>query len=253
VVDVAPEAPENAARLDVLVAAAAAAVGAVWWVRCGTVRETKHRTEKEKMRSISVAVLAEVRARRAHRARRNRKRALNQQTVRTRNRVPRKEMVWSERLQQLSAVGFRRRYCMSKEAFAHLANLLRPIIESDRSDAVKVEIQLSSCLQMLVGGSYLDVADMHGLNETHVHAIFDRTVFAIATILKLPFETGKPSESDLHALATGFAKHTGGTWWGCVGSIDGVQIKIEKPAENSVQYYCRKGFYAVNVQAICDS
>lgn len=41
---------------------------------------------------------------------------------------------------------------------------------------------------------------------------------------------------------------------GCVGVIDGIAIKIEKPrnANNASRYYCRKVFYALPEQAMCD-
>jgi hypothetical protein len=40
---------------------------------------------------------------------------------------------------------------------------------------------------------------------------------------------------------------------GVVGAIDGSYIPIDPPQENRRDYWCRKGFYAVLLQAICDS
>jgi hypothetical protein len=37
-----------------------------------------------------------------------------------------------------------------------------------------------------------------------------------------------------------------------VGAVDGVMVKIIKPAYNGTQFYCRKGFFAINVQAVVD-
>ena len=43
---------------------------------------------------------------------------------------------------------------------------------------------------------------------------------------------------------------------GCVGALDGIAIKIERPSLNDVknpkQFYNRKGFHALVLQAVCD-
>ena len=36
------------------------------------------------------------------------------------------------------------------------------------------------------------------------------------------------------------------------GCIDGTHIPIKRPQENSQDYYCYKGFFSLNVQAVCD-
>ena len=38
----------------------------------------------------------------------------------------------------------------------------------------------------------------------------------------------------------------------CVGAIDGTHIPIITPKENPEDYFNRKHFYSINVQAICD-
>ena len=44
-----------------------------------------------------------------------------------------------------------------------------------------------------------------------------------------------------------------------VGAIDGIAVKIRKPrvrsdkVSNPDSFFCRKGFFALNVQAICDA
>mmetsp|Transcript_41758 Transcript_41758/g.100465 ORF Transcript_41758/g.100465 Transcript_41758/m.100465 type:complete len:80 (-) Transcript_41758:7-246(-) len=42
---------------------------------------------------------------------------------------------------------------------------------------------------------------------------------------------------------------------GCVGALDGMSVKIEAPSrcDNPLKFYCRKLFYAVSLQAICDA
>jgi len=38
-----------------------------------------------------------------------------------------------------------------------------------------------------------------------------------------------------------------------VGAIDGTLIPIIRPAESEEVYVCRKGFHAINVQAVVDA
>ena len=53
-----------------------------------------------------------------------------------------------------------------------------------------------------------------------------------------------------------FAKHTGGAIRNCVFAIDGMAVKIQKPTpkecSNPMSYWCRKGFFSVVLQAMCD-
>lgn len=57
-------------------------------------------------------------------------------------------------------------------------------------------------------------------------------------------------------IAAGFDKLGQGVMTGCVGAVDGVALKINRPrpgcAGNPKEYFNRKGFYAVVLQAICD-
>lgn len=38
-----------------------------------------------------------------------------------------------------------------------------------------------------------------------------------------------------------------------LGAVDGTLIKIQAPSENEPSYVCRKGFHALNVQAVSDA
>lgn len=58
-------------------------------------------------------------------------------------------------------------------------------------------------------------------------------------------------------MAEAFSSASGGILGNCIGAIDDVAIKIKSPCVSSMiqdpgNYFCRKGFYALNVQAICD-
>ena len=38
-----------------------------------------------------------------------------------------------------------------------------------------------------------------------------------------------------------------------IGAIDDTLIQIKKPQYDKATYICRKGYYAINVQTVCDS
>ena len=58
-------------------------------------------------------------------------------------------------------------------------------------------------------------------------------------------------------IEAGFSKCAGYLSWGCMGAVDGLAIQVRRPylseTSNPVQFANRKGYYLVNVQAICDA
>ena len=61
----------------------------------------------------------------------------------------------------------------------------------------------------------------------------------------------------LASLAAGFERRSYGKIRGCIGAVDGLLLPIESPqnegGEGPRKYFTRKGFYAWNVQAVCDA
>ena len=59
-----------------------------------------------------------------------------------------------------------------------------------------------------------------------------------------------PAGDDLNNVINGFERK-----WGfprCAGAIDGIHIPIIEPQENHVDYFNRKGWYNIVMQAIVD-
>ena len=169
--------------------------------------------------------------------------------------VKRVRIVWAERLQTLDDGAFIRRYRLCKEEFAQLVVWLRPALQGIRSTRLSVELQVSIALRLLAGGSHLDVADLHGVAEGTAEKTLDRVVKAVDELVQLPFN--EPADLRnvelLDEISAGFAEHTDGAVFGCVGAIDGIHVRITKPAEDGPSYMCRKGFFSINCQAIVDS
>jgi hypothetical protein len=167
---------------------------------------------------------------------------------------------------------FRRYYRMPLGTFRQLAGGLkvgegrwheRRQFSSAANAPLSAELRLSMTLRFLAGGSYMDIAIIHGCDFDTVYPVVERTLHALDQLPLLDnmhFERDIASPSARVALAAAFAKISAGVLVGCLGALDGLLIPIEcprwgrdfgpaMPAFNPLSYYCRKGFYAVNVQA----
>ena len=154
---------------------------------------------------------------------------------------------------------------MSKESFRLLADKLRvqlqikPRAPKKTGGMISVELRLSLTLRMLAGGSYLDIIDVHGISESSFWAIFHQVVHLLSgtkVLDNILFPYTDPAK--LADIATGFAaKSPPGHMWGCVGALDGIAIRMWEPTAsdccNPRSYYNRKGFHALNCQAMVDS
>jgi hypothetical protein len=97
------------------------------------------------------------------------------------------------------------------------------------------------------------VADIHGLHTTTVTKHFWRTVKAVNAVLSLDFHLD--DIAGLEGLEEAFADASNRVVRGCVGALDGVVFKIQKPPESEApsRYWCHKGWYAITAQAMCDA
>jgi len=59
---------------------------------------------------------------------------------------------------------------------------------------------------------------------------------------------------ELKEIGADFSVDSYGCFLGCIGAIDGLAIRIKclSNVPDFGNYFCRKNFYALNVQAICD-
>ena len=63
--------------------------------------------------------------------------------------------------------------------------------------------------------------------------------------------------SILKATSQDFGVDSDNTFLGCIGSLHGIAIRIHRHMLSKIvrdpsNYFCRKNFFALNVQAICD-
>jgi hypothetical protein len=196
--------------------------------------------------NLYLALYSHIRARKALRAKK----------ARAPNRS-RQRLVWADRLRELTEAGFTSRYRMSKQTFHKLVGLLkqteeeRAPVKNRHSNPISLELKLSMTLRALAGGSVYDVADLHKVGVSTFRRAFKYTVTLINECLAIVFPIN--DEAKLADIATNFSALSGGIFKGVVLAVDGVLIKISKPSYNGTQYFSRKGFYGLNVQAGVDS
>jgi len=114
-------------------------------------------------------------------------------------------------------------------------------------------------IRMLAGASYLDLLNQYGVCTSSLYEFFYEGVKWIVDTFDFPLHGWLENEDwdSLQRVSALFAAASGGAFLGCIGALDGLAVKIRCPTLSDLisdpgNYYCRKGFYALNVQAICD-
>ncbi|XP_067247319.1 putative nuclease HARBI1 [Chanodichthys erythropterus] len=123
-------------------------------------------------------------------------------------------------------------------------------LESDHGWERDIEV-LVFLFWLAYAASYRVVSQTFDIPKSSVHDIVHRVSQAIMGILRrvICFPTG----DDLEAVGLGFAQLAGSPAFSrVVGAIDGCQVRIKPPANNSHCYYNRKLFHSIQLQAITD-
>ena len=163
----------------------------------------------------------------------------------------RRQMKWNERVASLTAKEFEQRYRLDLEGFNQVLERIRPFLGPSHAHApsqVPPELKLSMALRWMAGGSYLDIADLHGVEVSTFYKHLWTTIEAIDAAYELPLIAmlDNVEEGALGPLIDGFDEKSAGMIRGCFGAVDGLAVKIEKPqTADASAYYCRKGFYSV--------
>ena len=122
------------------------------------------------------------------------------------------------------------------------------------NETVLSDSRLAITLRMLAGARYGDLMLLYCIKQCTVYNVFHDTVDALNEVLKFPLLP--KTDEGLRRLANEMklSRCRGNPLTGCIGALDGICIKIDKPrAElNPALFYCRKGYYAIPVQALVD-
>ena len=155
---------------------------------------------------------------------------------------------------------------MTRGRFGWLCGNLRSSLAKKRA-RIPPEVKLAISLRYLAGGS-LDIREMWGIRTATFFQILDEVIPAakiqIVSAWKKSWKwTDGQKIEHLREIGEGFgfAALSGVVFGGCIGCIDGLCLKIIRPAlggkfpeiPNPANFFNRKGFYALTMQGVCDA
>ena len=112
-------------------------------------------------------------------------------------------------------------------------------------------------LRYLGGGSFIDISAVFGASISSFHDSLWCVVDAINSILAMEFHLPLDDSSWRIRTAAGCQTRGDGPFDNILGALDAIVVRKEQPAATDVaclaDHWCRKGYYALNTQAICDS
>ena len=131
--------------------------------------------------------------------------------------------------------------------------------QSETSSLRPVTVDETICiaLRLLAGATYVDAVWGFAVGKSSVYNILKRFMKAVIVSNVGPINFPR-SQSELQRLADLMDKIgvKRPEYHGCIGALDGYVVRIRQPNAKEVAapltYRCRKGFCAINMQAICD-
>ena len=142
---------------------------------------------------------------------------------------------------------------MSQDTFHILCNELRPYIQKELTNMrspVTVEERVAVTVWKLATNiEYHTLASLFGLGRSTVGKIVLETCNIMTTKLLARY-VHLPEGTRLREIVDGFE-----VCWGfpqVAGAIDGTHVPVIKPQDNPSDYYNRKGFYSIIMQAVVD-
>ena len=143
---------------------------------------------------------------------------------------------------------------MTKETFNYVCQQVGPKllkVDTNRRRAISVETKVAIAITRLASGSPLYIiVDSFRVGVSSVHGIVLEFCQALKETCRDVFIRW-PSPSQMQAISENFEALHGIPY--VVGAIDGSHIPIIAPEEHDADYYCRKGFHSVLLQAVVDS
>ena len=152
---------------------------------------------------------------------------------------------------------------MDQPTFAYLVGALRPgidrnFVQAERAGGyISPELRVAMTIRWLAGGSYLDLKVHMGVATSTFYDIAEDVYDAIIETFPIKFDTSRDALKERAAEFALRQRPHMRVFRGVVGAIDGLLVQIRCPRKSEVgmprTFFCRKGFFALNVQAACDA
>lgn len=176
---------------------------------------------------------------------------------------------WSDIFNKMPDILFRRMFRCSKESYNVLLEKIKEkidvavfksedwiITQKIYQTAVCGEVKLALTIRMLAGASYLDLLLIYEVSVKKLYEFFHECIGWINVTFSFRLVQYLQDENTfaLTDISDGFSNRSDEIFCGCIGAIDGMAVRIKCPtfSKDDVRdpgnYYCRKGFYALNVQ-----
>lgn len=144
-------------------------------------------------------------------------------------------------------------YRVSQDTFVYLCSKLKSRIERQNThmrSAITVEHRVAIALWCLATCSeYRTIGHLFGVARSTVCVIVHDTCAAIVNVLLTEY-IQFPTGNELTSVINGFRTKCNVPQ--CAGAVDGCHIPVRPPANNHTDYYNRKGWYSVLLQAVVD-
>lgn len=143
---------------------------------------------------------------------------------------------------------FKDRYRMKKQTFIALFQMLN-FESKSRGNFFDPRFELLALLRYLATGSFMEVAgDLLGVSKSAshraIHRAMRRVCLLASNVIKMP--------SDFSRIKLGFrskCEH----FEDVIGAVDGTHVRVKSPGGNNSEIFRnRKGYFSINVQAVCD-
>ena len=147
---------------------------------------------------------------------------------------------------------FKRNFRVSRLTFQYLCTTLRSRLQHATTlrEVITVEKRIAIALWRLgTNIEYRTIAHLFGVGLSTACVIVHEVCKAIVDVLLAKY-IKMPTGNEAMEIVRGFEER-----WGfpqCFGAVDGSHIPILAPSNNAKDYYNRKGFYSIVLQALVD-
>jgi hypothetical protein len=149
---------------------------------------------------------------------------------------------------------FFERFRMSKDTAHLVLNLIEESLRSktNKNRAVTPEQKFLCALRFYASDNFLiNVGELSGLSKSSTSKIVKQVSFAIARLCP-QFIAMPRTQQEINSVKSGFFSLA--RFPHCVGAIDCTHVKIQSLGGDDAEIFRnRKGFFSINVQAVCDS